>query len=299
MNNSTLDLIGLTPLVKLKGEFACPIYAKLEMFNPGGSAKDRSALKMVESAERAGLLKPGATIVEASSGNQGIALAMIGAVKGYKVIITVSAKISKEKTKTLQAYGARVVRCKNAAHNDAQGYYMTAKKIAQHIKGAYFPDQYNNQLNPLAHEQWTGPEVWKQTKGKITHFFAAAGTMGTVMGVGRYLKNKNPKIKIIAVDAANSAFSNSSPKPYKVEGLGVDSVPDFYDNSIIDEVIAIKDEQAFASCRKLAKKQGLLVGGSSGAVFAALEKYKLRFKKNDFVVGLFVDSGKPYLDKIF
>lgn len=300
MKTSILNLIGNTPLLRLRDKnFVCPVYAKLEMFNPGGSIKDRSAAYMIEQAERKGLLKAGSIIVEASSGNQGIALAMIGAALGYRVIIAVSKKVSQQKIRTLKAYGARVIICPNVArHDDPKGNYIRAKNLAKKLK-AYFPDQYDNPLNPRAHYISTGPEIWRQTRGRITHLFAAAGTMGTIIGTAKFLKKKNPQVKIIAVDAANSAFSNPRPKAYKAEGLGIDSVPDFYDESAINHVVAITDNQAFASCRKLAKEQGLLVGGSSGAVYAALQKYSGKLTKNDFAVAVFADSGKPYLEKIF
>lgn len=229
MKESILNLIGNTPLVRLRGQnFPCPVYGKLEDQNPGGSIKDRTALAMVEFAERKGWLKPGGTIVEASSGNQGIALAMIGAVKGYKVVITVSQKVSAQKIKILKAYGAKVVICTNVLeHNDPKGYYMRAKNLANRL-GAYFPDQYNNPKNPPAHYRSTGPEIWRQTKGRVSHLFVASGTTGTVMGTARFLKKKNKKIKVFLVDSANSAFSNPKPSAYKTEGMGIDFVPGFF-----------------------------------------------------------------------
>lgn len=301
LNNNILETIGNTPLVKLNyQDFCCPIYVKLEMLNPGGSFKDRVGLRMVEYAEKNGLLKKGGTIVEASSGNQGAALAMIGAVKGYKVIITASEKISEEKLKTLKAFGAEVRVYKPKPNlEDAGSYYMEAKRIAEETPGAFWPNQYHNLENPKAHYTMTGPEIWEQTGGKITHFFAAAGSTGTIMGVGKFLKEKNDKIKIIGVDAANSFFSNKHPKPYKAEGLGIDYNPKFFDKSLVDEFITATDEEAFLNCRKLAKEQGILAGGSSGAVMHALFTYANKLKKTDFVVALLADSGKAYLSKIF
>ncbi|MBI5306741.1 cysteine synthase family protein [Candidatus Wolfebacteria bacterium] len=301
LNNTILDVIGNTPLVRLNyPQFCCPIYAKLEMLNPGGSFKDRVGLKMIEYAEKNGLLKPGGTIIEASSGNQGAALAMIDAVKGYKVIITASEKISEEKLKTLKAFGVGVRIYKPTKNlEDPGSYYMEAKRLAEITPGAYWPNQYHNPQNPKAHYDTTGPEIWKQTKGKITHFFAAAGSTGTIMGVGKFLKEKNNKIKIIAVDATNSFFSNPNPKPYKAEGLGIDYTPKFFDKILIDEFITATDEEAFENCRQLAKSQGILAGGSSGAVMHALFKYANKLKKDDFVVALMADSGKAYLSKIF
>lgn len=299
--DSILDAIGNTPLIRLNNpQFLCPVYAKLEMLNPGGSFKDRVGLKMIETAEKNGLLKKGGTIVEASSGNQGAALAMIGAVKGYRVIITASEKISEEKLKTLKAFGAEVRIYKSTPNLEDEGsYYMEAKRIAKETPGVFWPNQYHNPENPNAHYVLTGPEIWEQTEGKITHFFAAAGSTGTVMGVGKFLKEKNSDAKIIGVDAATSFFSSKNPKPYKAEGLGIDYQPQFFDKSIVDEFITATDDDAFSNCRKLAKEQGLLVGGSSGAVMHALIEYAPKFNKNDFVVALFADSGKAYLSKIF
>lgn len=301
LNNSILDCIGNTPLVRLHyPQFICPIYAKLEMLNPGGSFKDRMGLHMIQSAEKKGLLKPGGTIIEASSGNQGAALAMIGAAKGYRVIITSSEKISEEKLKTLKAFGAEVkIYSPTKNLEDLNSYYSQAKKLATEIPGAYWPNQYHNSLNPEAHYKITGPEIWQQTKGKITHFFAAAGSTGTIMGVGKYLKEKNPQIKIIGVDAANSYYSNKNPKPYKTEGLGIDYSPKFFNKKYVDEFITATDDEAFNNARKLARQQGILVGGSGGAVIHALLTYAPKFKKNDFVVALLADSGRSYLSKIF
>ncbi len=301
MNNSILDCIGNTPLVRLNfPEFHCPIYAKLEMLNPGGSFKDRMGLYMIESAEKKGLLNPGGTIIEASSGNQGAALAMIGASKGYRVIITSSEKISKEKEKTLKAFGAEVKIYQTTKNlEDPNSYYSQAKKLATEIPGAYWPNQYHNTLNPTAHYKITGPEIWKQTKGKITHFFAATGSTGTVMGVGKYLKKKNPNIKIIGVDASNSFFSCKNPKPYKAEGLGIDYSPKFFNKKYVDEFITATDKESFDNVKKLARQYGILVGGSSGAVLHGLLEYSKNFKKGDLVVALFADSGKAYLSKIF
>lgn len=301
LNDSVLDCIGDTPLVRLyHKEFSCPVYAKLEMLNPGGSFKDRMGLYMIQEAEKNGLLKSGGTIIEASSGNQGAALAMIGAAKGYRVVITASEKISEEKLKTLKAFGAEV-RVYPATQNleDPSSYYSQAKKLAAEIPGAYWPNQYHNPLNPEAHYRITGPEIWEQTKGKVTHFFAATGSTGTIMGVGKYLKEKNPQIKIIGIDAATSSFSSKEPKPYKVEGLGIDYQPKFFDKKYVDEFITATDEDSFDNARRLAREQGILVGGSSGAVMHGLFTYSANFKKDDLVMALFADSGKSYLSKMF
>jgi cystathionine beta-synthase len=300
-SNSILECIGDTPLARLNHKkFTCPVYAKLEMLNPGGSFKDRMGLYMIQEAEKKGLLKPGGTIIEASSGNQGATLAMIGAAKGYKVIITASTKISEEKLRVLKACGAKVnffSPTKNL--EDSNSYYSQAKKLASLIPNSYWPNQYHNPTNPEAHYKITGPEIWRQTKGRITHFFAAAGSTGTIMGVGKYLKKKNPKIKIIGVDMANSFYSNKHPKPYKTEGIGIDYSPKFFNKKYVDEFITATDKQTFTNCKKLAKTTGILAGGSSGAVMHALLVYANKFKKTDFVVALFADSGRSYLSKIF
>lgn len=306
LHNSIVDCIGNTPLVRLTDpRFKCPVYLKLEMLNPGGSMKDRVALVMIEEAEKQGLLKPGSTIIEASSGNQGAAIAMIGASRGYRVIITASEKISEEKLKTLRAFGAEVrVYPSVPTLEDPRSYYMAAKKLAEEIPGAYWPNQYHNPLNPKAHYLLTGPELWEQTEGRLTHFFAAAGSTGTIMGVGRFLKEKNPNIKIIAVDAATSWFASTQlgcneQKPYKTEGLGIDYMPAFLDRNLIDDFVTATDEQGFTNTRRLAKEQGILAGGSSGAVLHALFEYANKLEKEDFVVALLADSGRSYLSKIF
>jgi len=294
-----LQLIGNTPLAKLDLGINAHTFAKLEYLNPGGSIKDRSALFMIEDAEKRGELKPGGTIVEASSGNQGIALAMIGSVKGYKVIITVPDRTSDEKITTLRAYGAKVFVCPDTdTLDDPQGYHGKAKEIHKNIPGSFMPNQYHNKLNPMAHYSTTGPEIWKQTNGMVTHFFCGAGSCGTISGVGKYLKEKNPKIKIIGIDAATSAYSCDNPKSYKTEGIGIDS-PDNLDVSVIDEILTVSDENSFAMTKKLAKEKGLLVGLSSGAVIHVLCEYSKNLKPSDVVVSIFGDSGRAYLRKVF
>ena len=206
----------------------------------------------------------------------------------------------KEKLKTLKAFGAEVKIYKSTKNlEDPESYYMQAKYLAMNIPGAYWPNQYHNPDNLKTHYDWSGLEIWKQTTGKITHFFAATGSTGTIMGVGKYLKEKNKDIKIIAIDAINSSFSNKNQRPYKAEGIGIDYMPDFLDTNLIDEFITATDEQAFSNCKKLAKEQGILAGGSSGAVLHGLLQYVDKFKKDDFVVALLADSGKAYLSKIF
>jgi cystathionine beta-synthase len=274
--------------------------AKLEYFNPGGSIKDRAALFMVEKAEKDGMLRPGGTIVEASSGNQGIALAMIGAIKGYDVIITVPDRTSVEKVATLQAYGAKVYVCPDTDNlNDPEGYHAKAEELCHKIPGAFMPNQYYNEQNVEAHYSTTGPEIWQQTNGTLTHCFLAMGTCGTISGVGKYLKEQNSKIKIIGIDAATSKLSSPlCPKVYKVEGLGVDVISDTLNRRVIDEIVPISDYDTFEMTRKLAK-QGLLVGISSGAVMHVALNYVKNLTQNDVVVVIFPDSGRSYLSKVF
>ncbi|MFI5205705.1 MAG: PLP-dependent cysteine synthase family protein, partial [Candidatus Paceibacterales bacterium] len=245
MTKSLLNAIGNTPIVSIPFQSKGEICAKLEYLNPGGSIKDRSALYMIEEAEKDGRLKPGGAIVEASSGNQGISIAMIGAIKGYKAIITVSDKISEEKLKALKAYGAEVVMCPSTEFiEDPKSYHSRASDILKNTPGAFMPDQYFNLKNPQAHYKFLAPEIWQQTKGKITHFFAAAGTGGVVSGVGKYLKGQNKNIKVIAVDVATSFRSTQGhPKPYKMEGIGVDFESPCLDKTVVDEFYSVTDEQ--------------------------------------------------------
>ena len=290
-----LQAIGNTPLVEVKPS----LFAKLEYLNPGGSVKDRSSLYMIEVAEKKGLLKPGGTLVDASSGNQGIATAMIGAYKGYRVIISVSEKISKEKLDTLKAYGAEVVMCPPTDFlEDPQSYHSKAVEIHKNTPNSFMPDQYFNIANREAHYYSLGPEIWKQTDGKVTHFVAAAGTGGTVSGAGQYLKEQNPNINVIAVDSNNSYRSTcGNPKPYKVEGMGVDFVSPVLNNDIIDHFMEVSDDQAIETLQLLAKQYGLLVGPSSGAVAYAGMQLQKELKPNDCAIIIFGDSGRAYLSK--
>ena len=298
--NSLLGCIGNTPIARLNFDVKPVLLAKLEYLNPGGSIKDRAALFMIEEAERRGLLKPGGTIIEASSGNQGIALAMIGAIKGYDVIITVPDRTSSEKIATLQAYGAKIYVCPDTdSLEDPEGYHTKAEELCHKIPGAFMPNQYYNMANLRAHYLTTGPEIWKQTEGRVTHCFIAMGSCGTISGIGRYLKEKNPAIKIIGIDAATSKLSSPNcPKAYKTEGIGVDVISDILDRSVIDEVIPIIDQDAFDMTRKLAKR-GLLVGLSSGAVMYVALKYAKKLTKDDVIIVIFADSGRAYLSKVF
>ncbi len=276
------------------------ILAKLEFCNPGGSIKDRAALFMIEQAERSGELLPGGTIVEASSGNQGIAIAMIGSLKGYRVIITLPERTAEEKIAVLRAYGAEVHICPNTdRHEDPRGYHARAEQIVRQIPGAFMPNQYYNKNNALAHYVSTGPEVWRQTGGFLTHFIAGAGTCGTISGVGRYLKEQNPSIRVIGVDAATSMYSSQEPKAYQAEGIGIDMISDVFDQSVVDEIIPITDADAFSMTQTLAKKHGLLVGISSGAVMHVTLQYAQKLSQRDVIVVILADSGRNYLSKVF
>lgn len=297
---SFLEAIGNTPLVKLGFDVKPTILAKLEHLNPGGSIKDRSALFMLQEAERTGKLLPGGTIIEASSGNQGIALAMIGAIKGYKVIITVPDRTSTEKVSTLQAYGAKVFVCPDTDDlKDPNGYHAKAETLHKQIKNSYMPNQYYNTENPRAHYLTTGPEIWEQSQGKLTHCFISMGSCGTISGIGRYIKEKNKNIKIIGIDAMTSKLSMpDAPKAYKTEGMGVDVITDTLDRSVIDEIVPVSDETAFAMTRNLAKK-GYLVGLSSGAVMHVALEHAKKLKETDTILVIFADSGRAYLSKVF
>ncbi|HLW72851.1 MAG TPA: cysteine synthase family protein [Candidatus Babeliales bacterium] len=302
MHQHLLDAIGNTPLARVPFNTPATVYAKLEYLNPGGSIKDRTALYMIEYAEKTGQLQPGGTIIDASSGNYGITVAMIGAAKGYKVIITTTPKISQEKLQTMQAYGAHVIVCPSAPSiTDPSSHHSTACNLHKKTPNSFMPNQYFNPINAQAHYTSTGPEIWQQTNGTITHFFAATGSGGTVAGIGKYLKEQNPAVKIIALDSNNSFHSTKGhPKPYKVEGMGIDfysDVIDYHNNNVIDEIIPVSDEDAFAMLKNLARNYGFLVGLTSGAVAWGTQHYFSRLKKDDVVVMIFGDSGRAYLTK--
>jgi cystathionine beta-synthase len=296
---SLLDTIGNTPLVKISHESDHELYAKLEYLNPGGSIKDRSALYMIEYAEKNGLLKPGGHIIDASSGNHGIAVAMIGAIKGYPVTIVASTKSSTEKIQTIKAYGARVVLCPPTSFiNDSHSYHAVARQLVKETPGSFMPDQYFNTVNADAHYSLLGPEIWKQTNGKITHFFAAAGTGGTVSGAGRFLKEQNPDIKVIAVDTATSFYSTKgNPKPYAIDGMGIDFISPVMDYDIVDEIIPVTDADALETINQFPRKYGLLAGMTSGTVACAAFSYLSAQTKKSFSVMIFGDSGRAYLSK--
>lgn len=303
-----LNVVGNTPLVRLNkiARGLKPlILAKLEYLNPGGSMKDRIGISMIREAEKRGFLKKGSTIVEPTSGNTGVGLAIVAAIKGYKVIFTMSEKMSLEKEMVLKAYGAKVVRAPaNVESSDPRHYINVAKRIAKKT-GAYFPNQYYNHANILAHYQTTGPEIWRDTNGKLTHFIAPIGTGGTMSGTAKYLKEQNPKIVTIGVDPEGSLLHHYFYKtkgrahPYKVEGPGEDFMPGAMDFSVVDEVITVGDKDSFVTARNLVKKEGIFAGGSSGlAVFAALQISKT-LSKDNIVVVILPDSGRSYVSKFY
>ena len=301
--NSVLELIGRTPMVRLvrvTEGIACPVVAKVETTNPGGSVKDRPALAMIEAAERDGLLKPGSTIIEPTSGNTGVGLAIVAAQRGYNCIFVMTDKVSPEKVDLLRAYGAEVIVCPvDVEPDDPRSYYSTAERLAKETPNAFRPNQYANPVNPISHYATTGPEIWEQTGGKITHFVAGAGTGGTLCGVGKYLKEKNPDIQIIAADPKGSVYSGGDGRPYLVEGVGEDFWPETYDPSMIDRVIPVTDAESFHRARQVSQKEGLLIGGSCGTAVEAAIRVASELTEDEMVVVLLPDSGRGYLSKIF
>jgi cystathionine beta-synthase len=301
--DSLLDLVGDTPLVRLGRigrDLQCDLLAKAEMFNPGGSVKDRPAVAMIDAAERDGLLEPGGTIVEPTSGNTGAGLAIVAAQRGYRCIFVMSDKMSEEKVSLLRAYGADVVVCPTAVppeHPDS--YYSVADRLTRETPGAFRPDQYSNPANPAEHERSTGPEIWRQTDGRITHFVAGVGTGGTITGVSRYLKAQNPAVQVVAADPEGSVYSGGSGRPYLVEGVGEDFWPTTFDPSTVDRTVMVTDAESFAAARRVTREEGLLIGGSCGtAVHAALVVGR-ELGPDAVVVVLLPDSGRNYLSKIF
>ncbi|HET9951950.1 MAG TPA: cystathionine beta-synthase [Candidatus Eisenbacteria bacterium] len=307
--DNILQTVGHTPLVRLNRltrDCKATVLAKVEYFNPGGSVKDRIAIAIVAEAEAKGLLKPGGTIVEATSGNTGTGLAMVAAVKGYRAILCMPDKVSIEKINLLKSFGAEVVITPTAVPPDSpESYYEVAKRLAREIPGAYLANQYHNPTNPEAHFKSTGPEIWQQTGGKIDYFVAGMGTGGTITGIARYLKSQNPKIKVVGADPVGSILKDYfytkkmvPAKSYKVEGIGEDFIPSIYDFSMYDEMISVNDSQSLNTARRLAREEGILAGGSSGtALWAALQVAR-RAKEGEVVVVLIPDTGERYLSKV-
>ena len=310
--NSILDAIGNTPLVRLHRSvtgIAATVYAKIESLNPGLSAKDRIALQMIERAEDSGRLLPGGTVIESTSGNTGFSVAMVCAVKGYRCILVTTQKISTEKLAALRALGAEVRICPtDVTADDPRSYYSVAKALNAEIDNSYYINQYYNDGNALSHYQTTGPEIWQQTNGEITHYVAAVGTGGTISGTAQYLKEQNPNVQVIGVDAYGSVlkkyhetgkFDPQEIYPYKLEAVGKNIIPDNVYFDQIDEFVKVTDKEAALRARELAKLEGILVGYSSGAVMQCLQQLKGRFTADDVVVVLFSDHGSKYFGKIF
>ena len=310
--NNIVETIGNTPLVRLNAvvrDLPCPVLAKVEFFNPGGSVKDRIGWTIIEDAERQGLLKPGGTIVEATSGNTGVGLAIAAALKGYRCIFVMPDKMSQEKILLLRAYGARVVVTPTAVEpDDPRSYYSVADRLVEETPNAILANQYHNPVNPQTHYETTGPELWRQTRGRIAHFVAGMGTGGTITGVGRYLKERNPQIQIVGVDPVGSILyelhrsgQEVKAESYKVEGIGEDFLPTTTDLSVIDHIVQVTDRESFMMTRRLVREEGIFSGGSCGSAVAGAIKYarEQRLGPQEVVVVLLPDSGSRYLSKVF
>jgi cystathionine beta-synthase len=303
-HESVLGLIGHTPLVRLRRVTAgieALVLAKIEYLNPGGSVKDRIAVRMVEAAEKAGLLQPGGTIVEPTSGNTGVGLALVAQERGYSCLFVCPDKVNADKINVLKAYGAEVVVCPTAVPpDDPRSYYRVADRLAKETPGGWKPDQYTNPNNPRSHYETTGPELWNQTEGRITHFVAGIGTGGTISGAGRYLKEvSGGTVKVIGADPEGSVYSGGTGRPYLVEGVGEDFWPETFDRDICDEIILVRDRDSFELTRRLARQEGLLVGGSCGLAAVAALEVSRRAEKDAVVVVLLPDSGRGYLSTVF
>lgn len=303
MLDTILDAVGRTPLVllnRLSEGLQAKVAVKVESQNPGGSVKDRVAMAMIAEAEARGLLRPGGTIVEATAGNTGVGLAMVAAVRGYRCIFVLPDKMSSEKIALLKAYGAEVVVTPTAVPPDSpESYNGVADRLSREIPGAWRPNQFTNLANPEIHYRTTGPEIWEETKGKVTVFVAGVGTGGTISGVGRYLKERNPNIKVVGADPEGSVLSGGSPKPWKVEGIGEDFVPKTFTSQYVDEWERVGDAESFYVARELARREGMLLGGSTGTNVAAALRYARRLGPGHLVVALGCDTGRNYLSKFF
>jgi cystathionine beta-synthase len=308
--NHILEAVGHTPLVRLNRiakDLKPQIYVKAEFMNPGGSVKDRIGLTMIDDAEKRGLLKPGGTIIEGTSGNTGMGLALVAAVRGYKCVFTTTDKQSKEKVDLLKALGAEVIVCPTAVEpEDPRSYYSVAKKLAREIPNSYYPNQYANAMNPEAHYLTTGPEIWEDSEGKITHFVCGLGTGGTISGAGKYLKEKNPAVKIIGVDPYGSLYydfvktgQTIKAKTYVVEGIGEDFFPTTMNLKILDDIIQVNDEECFVVARRLAKLEGIFTGGSGGGCLSGALRLAKDLGPNDLIVALLPDTGMRYLSKVY
>jgi len=300
---NVLGTIGRTPLVHLSrvaSGLDATILAKVECLNPGGSIKDRIGLAMIEDAERRGLLKPGGTIIEATSGNTGVGLALVAAVKGYRCIFVMPDKMSEDKQSLLRAYGAEVIITPTAVPPDSPASYNgVADQLGREIPGAFRPNQFSNPLNPDAHYRTTGPEIWADTEGQIDVLVASMGTGGTISGTGKYLKEKKPELVVVGADPEGSILSGDSPQSYLVEGIGEDFVPRTFNRQVVDDMVRVSDEESFAMARRLAREEGLLVGGSAGTAVAAAIKYAHRLPQGKLVVVILPDTGRNYVTKIF
>ncbi len=305
---SVLELVGRTPMVRLSRiteGIATPVVAKLETTNPGGSVKDRAAVAMIDAAEAEGILSPGGIIVEPTSGNTGVGLAVVAAQRGYRCIFVCTDKVAPEKVALLRAYGAEVVVCPNAvAPEDPRSCYSTAERLRTETPRAFSPNQYANPHNPLAHYESTGPEIWSQTAGRVTHFVAGAGTGGTVSGVGRYLKEQNADVQVLVADPPESVYAGGDGRPYLVEGIGEDFWPATFDPGVVDRVIPVTDAESFATARRVTQSEGLLIGGSggtavAGALAVARELDAAGRAAESLVVTLIPDSGRGYLSRVF
>src|SRR5437763_4235264 len=303
MQETILQSGGKTPLVKLRRAtegLAPAVYAKVEAQNPGGSVKDRVALAMIAEAERRGWLPPAGTIIEATAGNTGVGLAMAAAVKGHRCIFVLPDKMSAEKIALLKAYGAEVVvTATNVAPDSPDSYNGVADRLAREVPGAWRPNQFMNLSNPEIHYRTTGPEIWEQTEGRVTAFVTGAGTGGTLSGVGRYLKERNPEVRVVGADPEGSVLSGGEPRPWKVEGIGEDFVPKTFNSQLVDDWIRVGDAESFHVARALARREGMLLGGSTGTNVAAALRYARRLTGEHLVVALVPDTGRNYLSKFF